>query len=129
MNRAERRRREREAGRPSTWIAQVSPKEAGVGQGGWLGEMDRHFCDGKYSVMIRTVHTPWGPVEHACIRNTGGTDIPWREKQRIKNELFGHERVAVEMFPAQSQLVDEAPMYHLWILPPGTTLPFGLTVA
>lgn len=125
-NRAERRRLAREQGRPATWEPRLSPKEAG--KTGWLGEMDRHYCDGKYSVMIRTISTPWGPVEHAAIRNTGGTDIPWREKQRIKNEIFGPERVAVEVFPAVTELVDEANLYHIWIMPPGGRLPFGLHI-
>ncbi|WP_444876696.1 DUF7694 domain-containing protein [Brevibacillus daliensis] len=65
-------------------------------------------------------------MTHACIRNVENTDIPWAEKQRIKNELFGTERVAVEVFPAQSELVDEANMYHIWLLPADMKLPFSL---
>ncbi len=49
----------------------------------------------------------------------------WRDFQTIKNELIGPECEAVELYPAESRLVDSANQYHLW----GTTstkhLPFG----
>jgi hypothetical protein len=125
MNRAERRRMAREGNYSGVWERRLSPKESGVGDN-WFGEMDRAFTDGKYAVMIRTTNTAWGLVDHACIRNTGNTDIPWRDKWKIKNELFGPERVAIEVFPAESELVDEANMYHVWVLPAGFKVPFGL---
>lgn len=49
----------------------------------------------------------------------------WRELQRIKNELCGPEYEAVELFPAESRLVDTANQYHLWVLPEGMRFPFG----
>jgi hypothetical protein len=48
----------------------------------------------------------------------------WRHFQRIKNELAGAEREAVEIFPPESQLVDTANQYHLWVLPEGESTPF-----
>ena len=51
--------------------------------------------------------------------------VPWRDKQRIKNELCGPEAEGVELFPAESRLVDTANQYHLWVLPPGTDLGMG----
>lgn len=125
MNRAERRRSSREIGKEGLWKRELSPKQLGQGTG-WFGEMDKVFSNGKYVVMSRNVNTLWGVVEHVCMRNATSTDIPWREKQRIKNELFGKEKVAVEVFPKESELVDEANMYHIWILPDKTILPFGL---
>lgn len=107
------------------WIGKPSPKSMRTGSG-WFGELNRAFVDGEYAVMTRTVETEWGEVEHACIRNLGNTDIPWAEKQRIKNEIFGTERCAVEVFPAMTELVDEANMYHLWVLPAGMKLPFSI---
>ena len=125
MNRAERRRLGRDVGKEGEWIKQTSPKHENVGAG-WFGEMDRVYSNKKYSVMIRTVVTDWGPVEHAAIRNVSGTDISWKEKQRIKNELFGGEYAAIEVFPKESELVDEANMYHIWVLPKSMALPFGI---
>lgn len=49
----------------------------------------------------------------------------WRELQRIKNEVAGPEREAVELFPAESRLVDSSNQYHLWVMPEGQCLPFG----
>jgi hypothetical protein len=40
----------------------------------------------------------------------------WRHFQRIKNEIVGPENEAVELFPAESRLVDGANQYHLWVL-------------
>lgn len=107
------------------WIGKPSPKSLRHGTG-WFGELNKAWTDGEYAVMSRTLQTDWGEVEHACIRNIPNTDIPWREKQRIKNELFGAERIAVEVFPEESQLVDEANMYHIWIMPIGFKIPFSL---
>jgi len=36
--------------------------------------------------------------------------------QRIKNEIVGPEHEAVELFPAESRLVDTSNQYHLWVL-------------
>lgn len=49
----------------------------------------------------------------------------WRHLQAIKNEVRGAEIEAVELFPAESRLVDEANQFHLWALPPGESWPFG----
>jgi hypothetical protein len=38
----------------------------------------------------------------------------WRDLQRIKNELLGPEHEAVELYPAESRLVDAANQFHLW---------------
>lgn len=125
MNRSERRRQEKH--RIVGWIRHPSPKQLKKGSG-WFGELDRVYRDkkSKYVVMIRDVETDWGAVQHACIRNAASTDIPWKEKQWIKDQIFGPERIAVEVFPKDSELVDEANMYHLWVLPLGMELPFGL---
>ena len=77
-----------------------------------------------YAVLMSTVKTERGDYLHLWIRNKSSTDISWREKQRIKNELVGKERVAIEVYPPEEELVDTANMYHLWVLPPGERLHF-----
>lgn len=130
MNRAEKRRIAREEGNTFRrgWVNHPSPKQLQKYGTGWFSEMDRVYrsVNNKYLVMIRTVNSDWGEVEHAAIRNLESTDIPWQEKQRIKNELFGNERIAIEVFPKKSELVDAANMYHLWIMPKEMELPFGI---
>jgi hypothetical protein len=49
----------------------------------------------------------------------------WRHFQRIKNELTSPEREGVELYPAESRLVDEANQYHIWVMPEGETISFG----
>lgn len=38
----------------------------------------------------------------------------WRDFQRIKNQLAGPEWEGVELYPAESRLVDMADQYHIW---------------
>jgi hypothetical protein len=49
----------------------------------------------------------------------------WRELQRIKTELCGAEREAIEIYPPESQLIDSANQFHLWVMPEGMNAPVG----
>lgn len=42
--------------------------------------------------------------------------ITWDELQQLKNAAFGEEARAIEVYPAQSQLVNARSMRHLWRL-------------
>lgn len=80
-----------------------------------------------YSVQFFERESEWGCIDHLLLRrHDQGLIFPWADLQRIKDELLGPERVAVEVFPPQSQLVDDANCRHLWVLPPAFALPFGL---
>jgi len=69
----------------------------------------------------------WGPIERLLVRRNDGSKVrDWADLQRIKNEIAGPDRVAVEVFPAVAALVDSADVYHLWVLPEGFQLPFWL---
>ncbi len=50
------------------------------------------------------------------VLNIAITDF--RDMQRIKNELVGEECQAIQIFPAESHLVDGANQYHLWCFVP-----------
>lgn len=39
----------------------------------------------------------------------------WRDLQQIKNMIVGPEYEAMELYPAESRLVDTANQYHLWV--------------
>lgn len=86
------------------------------------------YVNNYYCVMISHENTEWGEVQHLWIRNEASTPIRnhWATLQRIKNELIGSELVAVEVYPKVSELVDQANMYHLWVMPQGVELPFNL---
>lgn len=88
----------------------------------------RAFVNNVFSVQMGEETCQWGAVTHLWIRRHDGQPPIWREMQRIKDELVGPLRTAVEVFPNTYELVDVAPMYHLWVLPEAVALPFGLHV-
>lgn len=49
----------------------------------------------------------------------------WRHLQKIKNDIAGPEREAIEVYPAESRLVDTNNQYHLFVLPQGMQVPVG----
>ena len=81
-----------------------------------------------YSVQFYEHNTCWGLVVRLIIRRHDSTKpgCPWSHKQRIKTELMGADRMAVEVFPAEEDLIDQAHCYHLWVFPEDFSLPFGL---
>lgn len=111
----------KEAWTPWEWRNQL------VGHPLSLPGMKKCCLNNKYSIQFLEQQTSWGTVDHLIIRRHDQKPVlPWQDKQRIKNELVGRDRVAVEVFPAEEDLVDEANVYHLWVLPAGVKLPFGL---
>ncbi len=123
------------------WREGIAPKylhdNFGVYRGIWMPEMDRcWFSDDGYQVTSRILITDWGKVEHAAITWNHGSghdfscdgsrDIPWAVKQQIKNEIFGEKRMAIEVFPAESNKVDVMDVYHLWVFPKNFKMPFGI---
>ena len=81
------------------------------------------FVNDVYTVRIRDA-SPFIQLDIARIDGKPCTN--WREFQRIKNELVGPECEGVELFPAESRLVDTANQYHLWVNPMSAfRFPFG----
>lgn len=89
------------------------------------------FHNSHYHVHVRYLngagnHAGW---LHLSIRHNDRRAVrDWRQFQRIKNELAGVEREALEIYPAESRLVDEANSYHLWVMPEGEKVPVGWNV-
>lgn len=108
------------------WRVTIAPADRG-GIPGWMGQLDRCWRNGnKYVVMSRKVRTDWGTITHVCIRSKNREDLTWEEKQKIKSALFGRENEGLEIYPAESKRTDGGGMYHLWVLPDGVGVPFGL---
>lgn len=83
-----------------------------------------------YQVSKRLIHsTVHGepPMVHLSIKRIDRKSVTdWRDKQRIKNQLCGEEVEMIELYPAESRLVDTANQFHLWgILDPEYRFPFG----
>ena len=96
-----------------------------------VGEVTETFICDLYSVNIReiTLPPPWPPMKHLSILRRDKAPVGkerFRHFQRIKNELVGPECEAVELYPAESRLVDTANQYHLWCFPePEMRFPWG----
>lgn len=93
---------------------------------GWCRDVRWVARNWLYAVLVRPVETDWGLVYHLAIRTASNLEPPWRDKQRIKDELFSPEHTAVEVMPPRSELIDEADMYHVWVLPPSFQMPFTI---
>jgi hypothetical protein len=84
-----------------------------------------------YQVNIRKVAQSeyWPAMMHLSIKRRDKQPLGkerFRHFQRIKNELVGPECEAVELYPAESRLVDTANQYHLWCMTsPEIRFPFG----
>jgi len=50
----------------------------------------------------------------------------WRDFQQIKNDLVGQEWEGVELYPAESRLVDPSNRFYLWCFPRGV-IPWGFS--
>ncbi len=94
-----------------------------------IRELERQdvFMNKTYQVNVGRVQTPFGPMLHLSIKRRDKQPIhDWRELQQIKTQIVGPECEAVELYPAESLVVDTANQYHLWALPsPGIRFPFG----
>ncbi len=79
-----------------------------------------------YATQLTEHQTPFGPIQHLVIRRHDGQPIhaDWDTLQAIKNDILGADTLAVEIFPPDSRVIDEANWRHLWTLP--ASLPFGL---
>jgi len=95
------------------------------GGNGWCRDIRTGYGNNLYAVLVRPFTDDNGQTVHHCaIRTASNLEPPWRDMQRIKNELFGKEAVAISVMPPDSELVDDADMYHMWVL--SQPLPFSL---
>ncbi len=87
---------------------------------------DEIWVNSRYQVHKRQVGgTDTGAIWMLSIKRRDKEALhDWRDLQRIKNELCGPEMEAVELYPAESRLVDTANQYYLWVFA-GMRFPFG----
>lgn len=84
----------------------------------------------KYQVNISPVfpgQKGWPDFVHLSIKRRDKEPIhDWRDLQEIKNMLVGDENEAIEIYPAESRLVDCANQFHLWVfVDPEVRIPVG----
>lgn len=89
-------------------------------------QKDQLFVNDTYQVALRKQGDgPLGPLISLSIRRLDRECIfDWRDIQQIKNMLCGPEAEAVQLFPAESRLVDTSNQYYIFCFPK-FTFPFG----
>lgn len=88
------------------------------------------WMNDQYQVSVRRMQsdTKGEPdLVHLSIKRIDRDPIrDWRDMQAIKNQLVGPECEGVELYPAQSRLVDTSNQYHIWVIDdPAYRFPFG----
>lgn len=58
-----------------------------------------------------------GWVSLSIKRHDRKAECDWRIFQRIKNDLVGEKREAVQLFPSMDRVLDTANQYFLWVAP------------
>lgn len=78
-------------------------------------KIEQVFLNDTYQVNIKPCED--GQFTHVSIKRRDRQTIhDWRDLQAIKNMLIGPEIEAIELYPAESRLVDTANQYHLWAM-------------
>ncbi len=79
--------------------------------------------------QVRVKQEEEGVIWLSIKRIDKGPCHDWRHFQEIKNMIIGPEHEAVELYPAESRVVDTANQYHLWVAAdPEFRFPFGFSV-
>jgi hypothetical protein len=84
----------------------------------WVNDIYEVFC--YRSSEGGGAHLSIKRYDRAAVRN-------WRHFQQIKNEVLGEFIEAVEIFPSEGRIADNANQYHLWAMPEGVILPLGFS--
>jgi hypothetical protein len=96
-----------------------------------MGVEAAFWMNDRYTVMVREVPPEENRgfpemVELSIRRNDRQPIFDWRDVQRIKNDIVGPENEGLQLFPAESRLVDSSNQFWLFcIKDPTLRAPFG----
>ena len=77
---------------------------------------DEIWVNNLYQVNVNREDKQW---IHLSIKRLGKETLQgsaWQHFQWIKNQLIGEEHEGIELYPAESRLVNTANQYHLWVM-------------
>lgn len=89
------------------------------------------------AVAPSSAGTPWEGIVRVSVKHNSGDSVDafrdranalpvtWDDLQAIKSR-FWPNRIAIEVYPPIDQLVNDADMRWLWVLPVTAALPFNL---
>lgn len=117
--------------RPDTWQPMRPAdilRNRETGEAVPLRDDEKIYTNGTYHATLRAYRGADGVgVVHLSIRRADRKPVrDWRHMQAIKNDILGPEVEAVELYPAESRLVDTANEFHLWapVDDQGAAVPF-----
>ncbi len=89
------------------------------------------FANEKYIVAVsRNIHNGFDleMIELSVKRRDKEPIFDWREMQQMKNEIVGPECEGIQLFPAESRLVDTANQYWMYCFSdPKVRVPVGFS--
>ncbi|NJN53677.1 MAG: hypothetical protein HC804_02325 [Anaerolineae bacterium] len=78
---------------------------------------------------LETINMPlWGEVTHLKIATPEYTQLTWVQVWQAFTAVYP-DRWAIELYPPVTDLVNEARVYHLWMLPEAWRPPQGMNLA
>ena len=84
------------------------------------------------SPLVQTVdsfYTPaWGVVTYLKVYTPDYKRLSWLQVWQTFAEVYP-DRWAIEFFPPASEMINEAHVYHLWMLPEGWEQPERMNLA
>lgn len=81
-----------------------------------IPEIKRCFVKNDISVQVSFLNDlGFGEIIHLWVARKGDKPLGWSQLQRIKNEIVGPEFMGIEVFPKETQKIDQANMYHIWV--------------
>lgn len=87
----------------------------------WAAEFSVAHTNEVFSVLERTLDNN---IKHLAVSSLSGIRPSWHEMQKIKDQLAGENQMAVEIYPPKAEIVDDADMFHIFVL--ATPLPVTL---
>ncbi len=100
------------------------PLAPGQGGYGWAGQCHQARRNRVFAVLVRLDASG---VVHLAVSSLSGIRPSWPEMQRIKDEIAGPDATAIEVYPPKAHVVDEADMFHIWVLRGHLTFGLHLT--
>ena len=82
--------------------------------------------------LVQTLETsplyPWGEVTRLKVYTPDYRRLTWPQVWQAFQDVYPG-RWALELYPPAEELVDDANVYHLWLLPEGWRPPEGMNLA
>lgn len=96
-----------------------------------VGYSEYNWTNSTYHGVVRRYSSgfPWGGGPFAVVSLTANDQTSrhdWREFQQLKTLILGPDWEAMELYPAEDRLVDQANRFYLWCVPSGV-INFGLS--